>query len=158
MIKKIIASMLLLYTFLCYAQIDYKYLYIDQTNNILLDNNTQVFCCSKEIRQIEPNLFKIDCKSLNIDVKIQNKIFQINLDKLSDGDKFINLSIFFRPETNSDDVIVFIKRGDLIKKLQGNCKDKSLCHIITLEFPKVIVIDEKYETTINSVFSKYIFD
>ena len=53
MTKQIIASIVLLYSFICYAQIDYKYLYINQiNNNIPQDSNIQVFCRTEESEQV----------------------------------------------------------------------------------------------------------
>ena len=80
MTKQIIASIILLYSFFCYAQTDYRYLYINQINNIIpQDNNIQVFCCTEESEQVEPNLFKVDNRCLNINIKIQNEKLKINL-------------------------------------------------------------------------------
>ena len=156
MTKQIIASIVLLYSFICYAQIDYKYLYINQiNNNIPQDSNIQVFCRTEESEQVEPNLFKVDNRCLNIDIKIQNEKLKINLAQVISDEKFINISIFFRPKTKPNNKIIFTKRGDFIK-IQKNCRDTNLCHLITIEFPKIVIVDKKYETTINPIFSKYI--
>lgn len=103
---KAIIFVVLLYSSFCFGQNGYKYLYIEQTNNeIQIKDDIKVFCCVKgkkyKMEEIEPNLFKIDCEI--IEIEIFNKSFLIDLNKYGSRDRFINMSIYLEPETSTED-------------------------------------------------------
>lgn len=126
----------------------YQYVYVNLQNG---KNSLKIFDKNKEILPIENNLFQIN-KGKQILLCISNEHYKINL-KSYRTDKFIQISVI--KNTDAKSFIIKERRGDLVK-IYGECKSK--CNEILLEFPQIIIENRKYKTSINDIFSKYIWE
>ena len=159
--KTIFLFFLIIFSLKVKAQVDYKYLYITYSDESIYANECIKIYIYKnkeaiELKPIEQNLYKIDRNEKNILIKNSEIDFKINLKKTTRKEKFINISLTIN-SIESKGEILKIKEGDMWK-IYDNCDHLKLCNTIVIEFSRVISINKKLKTTINPIFSKYIFD
>jgi len=152
---------LLINIYSCSSQITTKkeYIYIYINTNIKYDISIN----EKSLNPIETNLYRIGITSLdNITIRIADCKKKLNK-KYFTNHKFINLSIKsinndYKVLNNSKkcNFVIITRFGDL-SKYHNQCTNNN-CIKITFEYPEIIIINNELNTTVNSIFSKYIFD
>lgn len=135
-----------------YAQHKKSYIFFETNQPIEVKFFAQMQSKNDEVKPIERNLFSFNNQNVFF-VEVNNKWIKIDLRKY-ETDQFFNIKLDLNVESKG--TVYKYKRGDEIR-IEDNCKDEK-CDIVVIEFPKIISSENQYHTTINTVFSKYIFD